>query len=258
VSPIWFDWDGELLRFRAYHQAAEVPQTYNANPRVAMSISDPDNPYRLSGSARRRRAHRARSGGELLSAVSPTAYQRRRKPPPDAPAPGRGYPPTPRDWVVIVVRPTGFQQALIQPAHPMTTPNTATPEPRQLRRMDLSPGSPANRDLGPRVSPGQARGKSNGSANGTLWVTGFARPPNLSFAEPLLESTTAPKRFATGIVNIWTADAKTVAEVVPPHQYRPPRPIRARHRRPATPSTPSSTAKALTTRWSTTSTSLDE
>jgi len=44
---------------------------------------------------------------------------------------------------------------------------------------------------------------------GTLWVSG-SPPAELSFAEPLLESTTALK-VATGIVNIWSADAKTVA-----------------------------------------------
>ena len=43
----------------------------------------------------------------------------------------------------------------------------------------------------------------------TLWISGVRA--ELSFAEPLLESTTALK-VATGIVNIWTADAKTVAE----------------------------------------------
>ena len=45
---------------------------------------------------------------------------------------------------------------------------------------------------------------------GTLWVSG-SPPAELSFAEPLLESTTALK-VATGIVNIWSAPAKTVAE----------------------------------------------
>jgi probable F420-dependent oxidoreductase len=45
---------------------------------------------------------------------------------------------------------------------------------------------------------------------GTLWVSG-SPPAELSFAEPLLESTTA-LRVATGVVNIWSADAKTVAE----------------------------------------------
>jgi probable F420-dependent oxidoreductase len=45
---------------------------------------------------------------------------------------------------------------------------------------------------------------------GTLWVSG-SPAAELSFAEPLLESTTALK-VATGIVNIWSADAKPVAE----------------------------------------------
>jgi probable F420-dependent oxidoreductase len=45
---------------------------------------------------------------------------------------------------------------------------------------------------------------------GTIWVAG-SPAAELSFAEPLLQSTTALK-VATGIVNIWSADAKTVAE----------------------------------------------
>jgi probable F420-dependent oxidoreductase len=45
---------------------------------------------------------------------------------------------------------------------------------------------------------------------GTLWFSGVS-DAELSFVEPLLEATTALK-VATGIVNIWSADAKTVAE----------------------------------------------
>jgi probable F420-dependent oxidoreductase len=45
---------------------------------------------------------------------------------------------------------------------------------------------------------------------GTIWVGG-SPPAELSFVEPLLESTTALK-VATGIVNIWSAAAKPVAE----------------------------------------------
>jgi probable F420-dependent oxidoreductase len=45
---------------------------------------------------------------------------------------------------------------------------------------------------------------------GTLWVSG-SPPAELSFVEPLLESTTTLK-VATGVVNVWSADAKTVAE----------------------------------------------
>jgi probable F420-dependent oxidoreductase len=45
---------------------------------------------------------------------------------------------------------------------------------------------------------------------GTIWVGG-SPPAELSFVEPLLESTTTLK-VATGIVNVWTAAAKPVAE----------------------------------------------
>jgi probable F420-dependent oxidoreductase len=45
---------------------------------------------------------------------------------------------------------------------------------------------------------------------GTVWVGG-SPPAELSFVEPLLETTTSLK-VATGIVNIWTAPAKPVAE----------------------------------------------
>ena len=45
---------------------------------------------------------------------------------------------------------------------------------------------------------------------GTIWVGG-SPPAELSFVEPLLESTTTLK-VATGIVNIWSAAAKPVAE----------------------------------------------
>ena len=45
---------------------------------------------------------------------------------------------------------------------------------------------------------------------GTIWVAG-SPAAELSFVEPLLEATTTVK-VATGIVNIWTAAAKPVAE----------------------------------------------
>jgi probable F420-dependent oxidoreductase len=64
-------------------------------------------------------------------------------------------------------------------------------------------------DLGLAVTPEQARDIEQ-LGYGTVWVNG-SPPAELSFAEPLLESTTTLK-VATGIVNIWTADAKTVAE----------------------------------------------
>ena len=85
---------------------------------------------------------------------------------------------------------------------------------------------------------------------GTLWISG-ARA-ELSFAEPLLESTTALK-VATGVVNIWSADAKTVAasfhRINTAHRGRFVLGIGAGH--------PEHTGNIAspTTRWSTTSTS---
>jgi probable F420-dependent oxidoreductase len=59
------------------------------------------------------------------------------------------------------------------------------------------------------ATPDQAR-ETERLGYGTIWVGG-SPPAELSFVEPLLESTTTLK-VATGIVNIWSADAKPVAE----------------------------------------------
>jgi hypothetical protein len=50
VSPIWFDWDGELLRF-AHTTKRQKYRNVQRDPRVAMSISDPDNPYDVVGAS---------------------------------------------------------------------------------------------------------------------------------------------------------------------------------------------------------------
>ena len=87
----------------------------------------------------------------------------------------------------------------------MTTPNI------ELGRFGVFTWDPGSSflDLGLAVTPEQAQ-EIERLGYGTLWVTG-SPAAELSFAEPLLESTTALK-VATGIVNIWTADTKTVAE----------------------------------------------
>ena len=90
----------------------------------------------------------------------------------------------------------------------MTTPDTATPDLGSFGAWTFPPNA-SYRDFGPRVTPGQAR-EIERLGYGTLWVTG-SPPAELSFAEPFLESTTA-LNVATGVVNIWSADAKTVAE----------------------------------------------
>jgi len=87
VSPMWFDWDGELLRFahttkrQKYRKCTKQPAGCDVDLGYRQSLP-------LPGSARRRRAHRARSGGELLPA-SGQALQRGRTSS-RRPAPGRG------------------------------------------------------------------------------------------------------------------------------------------------------------------------
>src|SRR5262245_63904669 len=46
ANAMWFDWDGELLRFTHTNKRQKY-RNVAANPKVAMSIIDPDNPYRL-------------------------------------------------------------------------------------------------------------------------------------------------------------------------------------------------------------------
>ena len=79
----------------------------------------------------------------------------------------------------------------------MTTPDTAT---SNLGRFGF---------FGLGASPEQAR-EIERLGYGTIWVGG-SPPAELSFVEPLLDSTTTLK-VATGIVNIWTAATKPVAE----------------------------------------------
>ena len=45
ANPMWFSWDGEYLRFTN----TTIRQKYRnvtAEPRIAMSVTDPDKPYR--------------------------------------------------------------------------------------------------------------------------------------------------------------------------------------------------------------------
>ena len=46
VSPMWFGWDGELLRFSTTTTRQKY-RNVKSHPHVAASISDPENPYRF-------------------------------------------------------------------------------------------------------------------------------------------------------------------------------------------------------------------
>lgn len=45
VNPMWFAWDGEVLRF-TNTTVRKKYQNVKANPEVAVSINDPEQPYR--------------------------------------------------------------------------------------------------------------------------------------------------------------------------------------------------------------------
>lgn len=45
VNPVWFSWDGELLSFTTSTLRYKY-RNIAANPNVALSINDPDQPYR--------------------------------------------------------------------------------------------------------------------------------------------------------------------------------------------------------------------
>src|ERR1700742_693879 len=79
----------------------------------------------------------------------------------------------------------------------MTAPHTSTPA---LGRFGFS-------GLG---APPEEAQEIERLGYGTIWVGG-SPPAELSFVEPLLDATTTLK-VGTGIVNIWTAAAKPVAE----------------------------------------------
>ena len=45
-SPVWFDWDGTHLRFTQVTRFQQKVRNLQREPRVAVSIVDPANPYR--------------------------------------------------------------------------------------------------------------------------------------------------------------------------------------------------------------------
>ena len=67
VNPMWFDWDGEVLRF-THTSKRQKYRNVTAHPQVAMSILDPDNPYRYLEVRGDVDADRARPGRHVLHA----------------------------------------------------------------------------------------------------------------------------------------------------------------------------------------------
>ena len=96
VSPMWFDWDGERLRF-SITTTRQKYRNVQSHPHVAASISDPDNPYRfleVRGVVEEIEPDPAAEGFMRINNRYGRPFSEQA--PPDAP-----------DRVVIVVRPTG-------------------------------------------------------------------------------------------------------------------------------------------------------
>jgi PPOX class probable F420-dependent enzyme len=96
VNVMWFDWDGELLRFTHTNKRQKF-RNVQANPVVAMSIADPDNPYRFLEVRGVVDEIVPDPDGDFYMHLNNRYSGPFSEPPPDHP-----------DRVVLVVRPTGY------------------------------------------------------------------------------------------------------------------------------------------------------
>jgi PPOX class probable F420-dependent enzyme len=96
VNPMWFDWDGELLRF-THTTKRQKYRNVTAHPDVAMSIADTDNPYRYLEVRGVVEQIVPDPTGSFYMHLNNRYSGPSTEPPPDA-----------QDRVVFVVRPTGF------------------------------------------------------------------------------------------------------------------------------------------------------
>ena len=96
VNPMWFDWDGELLRF-THTTKRQKYRNIVANPDVAMSVIDPDDPYRFVEVRGVVEEIVPDPTGAFYLQLNDRYSGPLTEPPPDK-----------ADRVIIVVRPTGY------------------------------------------------------------------------------------------------------------------------------------------------------
>ena len=106
VTPVWVDYDGRYVVINTA-EGRQKDKNMQHDGRVSLSIMDPDNPYRYL---------EVRGDVERIEPDPAASFFRRianrysgDEPPPDAPPRGEAPSDAP-DWVVIVVRPTGFSK----------------------------------------------------------------------------------------------------------------------------------------------------
>lgn len=96
VNPMWFEWDGQRLRF-THTTKRQKYRNVAANPNVAMSIIDPERPYRYLEVRGVVEEIVPDPTGAFYVALNDRYAGPPTEPPPDA-----------ADRVIVVVRPTGF------------------------------------------------------------------------------------------------------------------------------------------------------
>jgi PPOX class probable F420-dependent enzyme len=98
VNPMWFEFDGEVLRF-THTVKRQKYRNIASNPHVAMSISDPDNPYRYLEVRGVVEKIESDPTGAFYLKLNDRYSGPLTEPPPDK-----------ADRVIITVRPTGYSK----------------------------------------------------------------------------------------------------------------------------------------------------
>lgn len=98
VTPMWFAWDGELLRFTHTTRRAKL-RNIEREPRLALSVVDPDRPYRYLQARARVESVTPDPTGAFYVELAIRYGMTNAAPPPDA-----------ADRVVIAARPFAYSK----------------------------------------------------------------------------------------------------------------------------------------------------
>jgi PPOX class probable F420-dependent enzyme len=98
VTPMWFSWDGEVLRFTHTTRRAKL-RNIEHNPHVAMSVTDPEQPYRYLQARGIVEQVDPDPTGAFYVELAARYGRDRPSPPPDSP-----------DRVIIAVRPFAYSK----------------------------------------------------------------------------------------------------------------------------------------------------
>ena len=98
VTPMWFAWDGEVLRFTHTTRRAKL-RNIEHNPHVALSIIDPEQPYRYLQVRGKVEGIDPDPTGAFYVELATRYGSENPTPPPDSP-----------DRVIITVRPFAYSK----------------------------------------------------------------------------------------------------------------------------------------------------